>query len=80
MNEKPGKARHHVTDSGFYHLSDEEARHRRLFAGFLDEVEAYEPPENYPGEHQAYIEAYADHLIFNIESAKDGLWDFDDAK
>jgi len=64
----------------FYHLSDEEARHRQIFAGFLDEVESYEPPENYPGEHRAYIEAYADHLIFSTEIVKNGPWNFTDAK
>ena len=56
----------------FNYLADEEAKHIKTFETMLKHVEKFEPPTSYPDEYFAYLQAYADNLIFtkdNLEKA-----------
>jgi rubrerythrin len=53
----------------FSFLADEDGRHRKIFEDLLSKTKKYEPPESYPGEHIAYLRAFADEHIFNKENA-----------
>jgi rubrerythrin len=48
----------------FLFLADEDARHGKIFAEMLSEVETFEPLESYPGEYVAYMKAYTAEIIF----------------
>ncbi len=51
-------------------LADEESKHRETFAKMLLSVEKYEPPTSYPDEYFAYLQAYADSVIFTADDLK----------
>jgi len=51
-------------------LADEESKHRETFAQMLKTVEKYEPPTSYPDEYFAYLQAYADSVIFTADDLK----------
>ena len=48
----------------FQHLAGEEEKHIIVFQKILDSVSKYEPPESYPGEYFAYMNALAGENIF----------------
>lgn len=65
----------------FNHLADEEVRHKDLFSGLLTEADGYKPvPETYPGEHIAYIRAFAGRLVFGKALPESDLPDITDPR
>jgi len=48
----------------FGYLADEEAKHIKTFENMLKSADKFEPPTSYPDEYFAYLQAYADNLIF----------------
>ncbi len=48
----------------FKFLSGEEEKHILTFQNILKSVEKYEPPESYPGEYFAYMNALAGEYVF----------------
>ena len=52
----------------FNYLADEEAKHIKTFETMLKNIEKFEPPTSYPDEYFAYLQAYADNLIFTKDN------------
>ncbi|MFB0526752.1 MAG: ferritin family protein [bacterium] len=48
----------------FKYLAGEEEKHIAIFQKILDSVHKYEPPESYPGEYFAYMNALAREYVF----------------
>ena len=48
----------------FKYLAGEEEKHIAVFQNILDSVHKYEPPESYPGEYFAYMNALARDYVF----------------
>ena len=48
----------------FKYLAGEEEKHILVFQEILANVEKYEPPESYPGEYFAYMNALASEYVF----------------
>lgn len=48
----------------FQYLAGEEEKHIAVFQKILDSVQKYEPPESYPGEYFAYMNALASEYMF----------------
>ena len=48
----------------FQYLAGEEEKHIAAFQKILDSVQKYEPPESYPGEYFAYMNALASGYVF----------------
>lgn len=48
----------------FKYLAGEEEKHIATFQKILDSVHKYEPPETYPGEYFAYMNALASDYVF----------------
>ncbi len=48
----------------FKYLAGEEEKHIAVFEKILDSVHKYEPPETYPGEYFAYMNALARDYVF----------------
>ena len=48
----------------FKYLEGEEERHIAAFQNILDAVQKHEPPESYPGEYFAYMNALASEHVF----------------
>ena len=48
----------------FDFLAEEELKHAAVFKKMLGSVDAAKPRPNYPDEYSAYLQAYADTLIF----------------
>jgi len=48
----------------FNYLAKEEEKHIAVFQKILDSVQKYEPPESYPGEYFAYMNALAGDYVF----------------
>lgn len=48
----------------FKYLAGEEEKHIAIFQNILDSVHKYEPPESYPGEYFAYMNALARDYVF----------------
>jgi rubrerythrin len=64
----------------FDFLAGEERKHIKVFSNMLDRVEEFKQTVNYPDEYFAYLQAYADNLIFKkdelekeVEKIKDAL-------
>jgi rubrerythrin len=51
-------------------LAEEELKHLNVFKKMLGDVGASKPRLNYPDEYSAYLQAYADNLIFTESSLK----------
>jgi rubrerythrin len=56
--------------SVFGFLAEEELKHVNLFKKMLGDVGSTKPRLNYPDEYSAYLQAYADNLIFTESSLK----------
>lgn len=52
----------------FGFLADEEKKHKDTFNTMLNRAESFTPPTSYPDEYFAYLQAYADNLIFTADS------------
>ncbi len=52
----------------FKYLAGEEERHIAAFKKILDSVGKYEPPEAYPGEYFAYMNALASDYVFTQDN------------
>jgi len=47
----------------FSRLSEDEAEHRRTFAGILSDLAPSIPPEGYDPEYAAYLHSYVDNIL-----------------
>ncbi len=56
---KDAKAR-----DSFGFLAREEEKHIAVFKGILNKTEEYQPPQSYPGEYLAYMNALASEHVF----------------
>jgi rubrerythrin len=52
----------------FAYLAGEEEKHIAVFQKVLGSVNKYEPPESYPGEYFAYMNALASDYVFTKEN------------
>jgi len=57
----------------FRYLAGEEEKHIATFQKILDSVHKYEPPESYPGEYFAYMNALASGYIFTQKHKGDEI-------
>lgn len=48
----------------FSYLAGEEAKHIKIFENMMEIADKFELPTSYPDEYFAYLQAYADNLIF----------------
>lgn len=55
----------------FSTLADQELEHKKTFEKMLPEVEKYEPAEAYPPEYFAYLRAYANNIVFKVDTYRD---------
>ncbi len=51
----------------FSSLADDEVGHRKVFAGMMEHLPAYQPPETYEGEYLAYVRNYIDGKVVFTE-------------
>jgi len=58
------KSKHGKAKEIFRFLALEEEKHIAVFRKILDSVGSYEPPEAYPGEYFAYMNALASDYVF----------------
>jgi rubrerythrin len=63
-NTLASQSRNQKAKDIFKYLAGEEAKHIVVFQKILGGVEKYEPPESYPGEYFAYMNALASEYIF----------------
>ena len=52
----------------FLFLADEEIKHRNYYSELLAAAGSVEPEESYPGEYFAYLNTYANGIIFSQEA------------
>jgi len=58
------QAKNQKAKEKFKYLAGEEEKHITVFQNILDSVHKYEPPETYPGEYFAYMNALARDYVF----------------
>lgn len=58
------QSKHKDAKERFKYLAGEEEKHIATFQRILDKLEKYEPPESYPGEYFAYMNALASDYVF----------------
>lgn len=58
------KSKNNKAKEIFQYLAGEEEKHIKAFQKVLDSVAKYEPPEAYPGEYFAYMNALAGEYVF----------------
>ena len=58
------KSKNQKAQDLFRYLEGEEEKHIAVFQKILDSVHKYEPPESYPGEYFAYMNALASEYVF----------------
>lgn len=58
------KSKNQPAKDVFGYLAGEEEKHIAIFQEILDNLVKYEPPESYPGEYLAYMNALASEYIF----------------
>jgi len=58
------QAKNQKAKETFKYLAGEEEKHITVFRNILDSVHKYEPPESYPGEYFAYMNALARDYVF----------------
>ncbi|MDD2751845.1 MAG: ferritin family protein [Candidatus Omnitrophica bacterium] len=56
------------TKEVFGFLAKEEEKHIKVFQGMLDSLDKNDPPESYPGEYFAYMNALASEYIFTKQN------------
>ncbi len=57
----------------FTFLADEEVEHKAIFNNLLSKFEKYDPPESYPREYFAYLEAYTENIVFSFSKFDDDI-------
>ncbi len=57
----------------FQYLADEESKHIKIFSRMLDGIESFKQQVNYPDEYFAYLQAYANNLIFKSDELEKEL-------
>jgi rubrerythrin len=70
-NALVGLSRNQRAKETFKYLAREEEKHIATFRKILDSVHKYEPPESYPGEYFAYMNALASGYVFTQEDKGD---------
>lgn len=50
----------------FTYLADEEVKHKKVFSSMLSKLKDYDT-EDFPEEYFAYLRAYANSMIFNLD-------------
>ncbi len=50
----------------FNYLADEEVNHKKVFSSLLSKLKDYNT-DDFPEEYFAYLRAYADNMIFNLD-------------
>jgi len=63
-NTLVGRSKNQMAKEKFKYLAGEEEKHIAIFQKILDSVHKYEPPETYPGEYFAYMNALARDYVF----------------
>lgn len=63
-NAVAGRSKNNKARDIFTYLAAEETKHIAIFKKILDSVNKYEPPEAYPGEYFAYMNALASQQVF----------------
>lgn len=63
-----GQSKNQKAKDIFKYLASEEEKHITAFQKILDTVQKYEPPEAYPGEYFAYMNALAKEYVFTQEN------------
>ncbi len=63
-NAVAGHSKNQKVKDIFAYLAGEEEKHIAVFQKILDSVNKYEPPESYPGEYFAYMNALASEYVF----------------
>ena len=58
------KSKNQKAQDLFRYLEGEEEKHIAVFKKILNSVHKYEPPESYPGEYFAYMNALASEYVF----------------
>jgi rubrerythrin len=58
------KSKNQKTQEIFKYLAGEEEKHIQVFQKILEKIQNYEPPESYPGEYFAYMNALASEYVF----------------
>ena len=64
----------------FTFLADEEVEHKAIFKNLLSKFENYNPPESYPREYFAYLEAYTENIVFSFSKFDDDISKINDMK
>lgn len=59
-----GQSREKTAKEVFKYLAGEEEKHITVFQKILEKTTVYEPPEAYPGEYFAYMNALASSYVF----------------
>ncbi len=67
-----GKSKSKKAGDIFQYLAAEEEKHIVTFREILESVHKYEPPESYPGEYFAYMNALAGEYVFTQENKGKG--------
>ena len=67
------KSKNQKTKGVFQYLAGEEEKHIAVFQKLLDSVNKYEPPESYPGEYFAYMNALASENVFTQKDRGNNL-------
>ena len=67
-NTLVGRSKNDKAKDIFKYLAGEEEKHIATFQKILDLVHKYEPPESYPGEYFAYMNALATEYVFTKEN------------
>jgi len=67
-NTLTAQSKNQETKGIFKYLAEQEGKHIAVFQKILDSIQKYEPPEAYPGEYFAYMNALASESIFTKEN------------
>lgn len=51
----------------FNFLAEEDEKHRKIFEDMLSKAEQYDMVDSYPGEYEAYLQAFANEHVFSKE-------------
>jgi rubrerythrin len=64
----------------FTFLADEERKHIKIFSEMLNGIEEFKQTVNYPDEYFAYLQAYADNLIFKKGTLAEAVKSIENSK
>jgi len=72
-NAVADKLKNQKAKETFVYLANQEEQHIAVFQKILDSVNKYEPPESYPGEYFAYMNALASENVFTQKDRGNNL-------